>query len=80
MPWHPIHAATLASIDLEPPDAGAAAAFCWAGAWAAAGAFAGAGACACACAKPVTEATAMAKSMVNNLVILRAQSGERSVF
>ena len=34
----------------------------------------------CAFATPVTQATARAKSVVNNLFILRAQSGERSVF
>jgi hypothetical protein len=42
-----------------------------------AGACAAAGAGACAMASPVTQATAAAKSMVNNVFILRAQSGER---
>src|SRR6185369_6689213 len=80
MPWQPTHAATLASIDLATVAAGAAAAFfCWAAACVA-GALAAEEAGAGACAKLVTQATARAKSVVNNLVILRAQLGEGSFF
>ena len=61
----------LASSDLASPAARAGGR-CRPAAGAAAGAW--------ACAKPVTQATARAKSVVNNLFILRAQSGERSVF
>jgi hypothetical protein len=71
MPWQPTQAATFASIDFAPPAAGVPPALGCAGACAAAGAGA------CAMASPVTQATAAAKSMVNNVFILRAQSGER---
>src|SRR6476469_7011902 len=75
MLWQPKHMAVLASRVFAPCGAAGAG---WA---AAAGAAVGADAAgACACADKVTEATARAKSVVNNLFILRAQSGERSDF
>src|SRR6185369_16052299 len=78
MPWQPTHAAILASIDLAPPTAGAAAPFFGCAAACVAGAWAAEEAGACACAKLVTQATVRAKSVINNLVILRAQLGEGS--
>src|SRR3954451_6287155 len=68
MPWQPMHIAVLASSNLG--SAGAAAAgLAFAAGADAAGAWAS--------TEPVTQATARAKSVVNNLFILRAQSGER---
>src|SRR6478735_6387366 len=76
MPWQPMHMATLASMDLAPGAAAGLAAATGAGAAAAAGAEAGA---VCAGATVVAQATMRPKTVVNNLFILRAQSGEKSV-
>src|SRR5690606_6576658 len=68
MPWQPMHMATLASTALA-----------LVGAAAAAGAAGAEAAGACAWVSVVTQATPRAKSVVNNLFILRAQSQQEEV-